>query len=89
MNRLMRPMTRFGKSFSARRSQGQMVNKEADLYAANTPQDVTSARARATATASRPRTSGISELAHGRSPLETAAQSVRRNSIEPARTRAS
>ena len=46
MNRLMRRMARFGKSFSAKRSQGQMANTEAELYAAKTPQDVTSVRAK-------------------------------------------
>ena len=38
-------MQRFGKSFSARRSQGQMTNKQAEVFDANTPQDVTSVRA--------------------------------------------
>jgi hypothetical protein len=39
-------MQRFGKSFSARRSQGEMTNKQAEVFDANTPQDVTSTRAK-------------------------------------------
>jgi hypothetical protein len=39
-------MQRFGKSFSARRSQGQMANTEDEVFARGTPQDVTSVRAK-------------------------------------------
>jgi hypothetical protein len=39
-------MQRFGKSFSARRSQGEMTNKQAEIFDARTPQDVTSVRAK-------------------------------------------
>ena len=39
-------MQRFGKSWSARRSQGQMTNKERDLIRRDTPQDVSSVRAK-------------------------------------------
>lgn len=46
MNRMFRRMQQFGKSFSARRSQGEMANREADLYKQGTPQDVASARAK-------------------------------------------
>ena len=46
MNRFFRRMQRFGKSFSARRSQGEMVNRQRDVFAADTPQDVTSVRAK-------------------------------------------
>jgi hypothetical protein len=46
MNRYFRRLQRFGKSFSARRSQGEMTNKQDDLLNASTPQDVTSVRAK-------------------------------------------
>jgi hypothetical protein len=46
MNRFFRRMERFGKSFSARRSQGAMTNKEREVFDARTPQDVTSVRAK-------------------------------------------
>jgi hypothetical protein len=46
MNRFVRRMERFGKSFSARRSQGEMVNKQREIFDAKTPQDVTSVRAK-------------------------------------------
>ena len=46
MNRFFRRLERFGKSFSARRSQGTMANKEEDLYAAGRPADVMSDRAK-------------------------------------------
>jgi hypothetical protein len=39
-------MQRFGKSFSARRSQGEMANTEGQLGARATPQDVSSVRAK-------------------------------------------
>jgi hypothetical protein len=39
-------MQQFGKSFSARRSQGEMVNKQAEVFDEGTPQDVTSVRAK-------------------------------------------
>lgn len=46
MNRLFRRMQQFGQSFSQRRSQGEMTNREAELFDAPTPQDVTSVRAK-------------------------------------------
>ncbi len=46
MNRFFRRMQRFGKSFSARRSQGTMANKQREVFDARTPQDVTSVRAK-------------------------------------------
>ena len=46
MNRYFRRLTRFGKSFSARRSKGEMVNREAEIFAARTPPDVMSVRAK-------------------------------------------
>jgi hypothetical protein len=46
MNRYFRRLERFGKSFSARRSQGNMTNKHEEVFDAATPQDVTSARAK-------------------------------------------
>jgi hypothetical protein len=46
VNRFFRRLERFGKSFSARRSQGEMANTEQDVYKANTPPDVTSTRAK-------------------------------------------
>jgi hypothetical protein len=39
-------MQKFGKSFSARRSQAEMTNKQAEVFDAGTPQDVTSVRAK-------------------------------------------
>ena len=46
MNRFFRRMQRFGKSFSARRSQGEMTNKHDELIKPGTTQDVTSVRAK-------------------------------------------
>jgi hypothetical protein len=46
MNRVLRRMQRFGKSFSARRSHGEMANTEAEIFSAKTPPDVTSVRAK-------------------------------------------
>jgi hypothetical protein len=46
MNRYFRRLTQFGKSFSARRSQGQMSDTSEQIHAGNTPQDVTSVRAK-------------------------------------------
>jgi hypothetical protein len=46
MNRFFRRLERFGKSFSARRSQGEMVNKQDEIFDPRTPQDVTSVRAK-------------------------------------------
>jgi hypothetical protein len=46
MNRFFQRMQRFGKSFSARRSHGTMVNKQREIFDAKTPQDVTSVRAK-------------------------------------------
>ena len=44
MNRFFRRMQRFGKSWSARGSQGEMVDTSEQLYQAGTPQDVTDPR---------------------------------------------
>ena len=46
MNRFFRRMQRFGKSFSARRSQGEMANTQREIFDASTPPDVTSVRAK-------------------------------------------
>jgi hypothetical protein len=46
MNRFFRRMQHFGKSFSARRSQSEMTNTANEVFDANTPQDVTSTRAK-------------------------------------------
>jgi hypothetical protein len=46
MNRYFRRLRQFGKSFSARRTQGEMVDKEDEVFTAGTPQDVTSTRAK-------------------------------------------
>jgi hypothetical protein len=46
MNRFFRRMERFGKSWSARRSQAFMPNTEQEVFKAGTPQDVTSERAK-------------------------------------------
>jgi hypothetical protein len=46
MNRFRRRLARFGKSFSARRSRGQMADGSERLLAADTPQDVSSPRAK-------------------------------------------
>jgi hypothetical protein len=46
MNRVFRRMQRFGKSWSARRSQGEMANTQRQVFGADTPQDVTSVRAK-------------------------------------------
>ena len=46
MNRFFRRMQRFGKSFSARRTQSEMTNKQSELFDAGTPQDVASVRAK-------------------------------------------
>jgi hypothetical protein len=48
MNRFFRRMQRFGKSFSGRRSQGEMANTEREVFDAHTPPDVTSVRAKST-----------------------------------------
>jgi len=39
-------MQRFGKSWSARRSQGEMANTQRQIFEADRPQDVTSIRAK-------------------------------------------
>ena len=39
-------MRRFGKGWSARRSQGDMANTEREVFKSNTPADVTSVRAK-------------------------------------------
>jgi hypothetical protein len=46
VNRFFRRMQRFGKSFSARRSQAEMTNKQAEIFDPRTPQNVTSVRAK-------------------------------------------
>ena len=46
MNRYLRRLQRFGKSFSARRTQGEMTNKQDELFDAKTPPDVSSVRAK-------------------------------------------
>ena len=46
MNRLFRRMQQFGKTFSHRRSQGEMSDRSGELFDARTPQDVTSVRAK-------------------------------------------
>jgi hypothetical protein len=48
VNRYFRRLQGFGKSFAARRSHGQMVNTEREVFAARTPPDVTSVRAKST-----------------------------------------
>ena len=48
MNRFLRRMQRFGKSWSARRSQGEMTNKQPEVFDAQTPPDVSSVRAKST-----------------------------------------
>jgi hypothetical protein len=48
VNRFFRRMQRFGKSFSARRSQGEMPNTQRKVFDASTPPDVTSVRAKST-----------------------------------------
>ena len=48
MNRFFRRMQRFRKGFSARRSQGEMADTQREIFAARTPQDVTSVRAKST-----------------------------------------
>jgi hypothetical protein len=49
MNRYFRRLQQFGKSFSARRSQGEMSNTEREIFDASTPQDVTDPRAKSQA----------------------------------------
>ncbi len=46
MNRFFRRLERFGKSFSAKRSQGEMPDASREVVDAHTPQDVTSTRAK-------------------------------------------
>jgi hypothetical protein len=46
VNRFFRRMQRFGKSFAARRSHGEMVNKQREVMRPDTPPDVTSVRAK-------------------------------------------
>jgi hypothetical protein len=46
MNRSFRRLQQFGKSFSARRSRGALVDAHAEVLASSTPQDVTSVRAK-------------------------------------------
>jgi hypothetical protein len=46
VNRYFRRLARFRKSFSARRSHGEMVNTQAEIFDAATPQDVSDVRAK-------------------------------------------
>jgi hypothetical protein len=46
VNRYFRRVAQFGKSFSSRRSQGEMRDTSREVIDANTPQDVTSVRAK-------------------------------------------
>ena len=46
MNRYFRRLRNFGKSFSARRTRGEMANTQAEVFDASTPPDVTSTRAK-------------------------------------------
>ena len=46
MNRYFRRLQQFGKSFSARRSQGEMVDTSNELYARGAQQDDASVRAK-------------------------------------------
>jgi hypothetical protein len=46
VNRFFRRMQQFGKSFSQRRSQGEMSDRSSEVFDAGTPQDVTSVRAK-------------------------------------------
>ena len=46
MNRYFRRLAQFGKSFSARRSQGEMSNTSHEVFHRGTPQDVTDPRAK-------------------------------------------
>ena len=46
MSRFRRRMQGFGKSWSARRSKGELTNTERQVFDAKTPQDVTSVRAK-------------------------------------------
>ena len=46
MNRYFRRMAQFGKSFAARRTQSEMTNKQTELIAKGTTQDVSSTRAK-------------------------------------------
>jgi hypothetical protein len=48
VNRFFRRMQRFGKSFSPRRTQGEMSDAQHKDFEAHTPQDVTSVRAKST-----------------------------------------
>jgi len=46
VSRRFRKLLTFRKSFSARRTKGQMANTEAEVFDAHTRQDVTSVRAK-------------------------------------------
>ncbi len=46
MNRFFRRMQQFGKSFSARRTQAEMTNRQSEVLDPSTPPDVTSTRAK-------------------------------------------
>ena len=48
MNRYFRRLQQFGKSWSARRSRGEMVNTSEQLFEDNTQQDTLSVRAKNT-----------------------------------------
>ena len=46
MNRLFRRLQQFGKSYSSRRTQGEMVDRSGALDDPGTPQEVSSVRAK-------------------------------------------
>ena len=46
MNRYFRRLAQFGKSYSARRSEGQMSDTSHEVVAKDTPPEVTSVRAK-------------------------------------------
>jgi len=48
MNRFFRRLQSFGKQYSERRSRGAMSPTDQDVFAAGTPQDVSSTRAKST-----------------------------------------
>jgi len=48
MNRFFRRLQSFGKQYSGRRSKGVMSPTDQDVFAAGTPQDVPSTRAKST-----------------------------------------
>jgi hypothetical protein len=46
VNRYFRRLTKFGKSFSSKRSRAEMANSSREVFQAGTPQDVTDPRAK-------------------------------------------